>query len=124
MKRLLIIFALISCTTGCAVQLSKKTCTSLQNVSMNIMNDRQAGLSKEDAMTKLMLFTSGKPDSKYFFEVASKIIDAAYIEPVGTTDSEKASITSSFVSHINDKCLSGEISPTYNPAPRIAPAHL
>lgn len=124
MQKLLIIFALISFTTGCAVQLSKKTCNSLQNVSMNIMNDRQAGLSKVEAVAKLTLFTSGKADAKYFHEVASKIIDAAYLEPVGATDSEKANITSSFVSSINDKCLSGEISPTYNPAPRVAPALL
>ena len=124
MKKLLIIFALISFTTGCAVQLSKKTCSSLQNVSMNITNDRQVGLSKEEAVAKLTLFTSGKADAKHFYEVASKIIDAAYFELLGATDSEKESITSSFVSRTNDKCLSGEISPTYNPGPRVPPAIL
>lgn len=112
---------LVVFSTGCAVPLSEKTCTSLQGVSTSVMNDRQGGLSKEDAVAKLTLFTSGKPDSKPFYEVASKIIDAAYQEPIGTSDAEKAEITKSFVSRMADKCSSGELSPSYNPVIRAAP---
>lgn len=86
------------------------------------MDDRQAGISKEEAIAKLGLFTSGKPDSKHFYQVASQIIEKAYREPLGTSESEKTELTDSFVSHINDQCLSGKISPSYNPAIRIAPA--
>ena len=89
---------------------------------MRIMNDRQAGLSKEHAVAKLALVTSGKPDSKYFHEVASLIIETAYKEPLGTSEAEKAGITDSFVSRMDEKCLSGELSPTYNPAIRATTA--
>jgi len=108
--------------SGCAVPLSKKTCSSLQGVSMRIMSDRQAGMTKEAAVTKLAAFTSGKPDSRHFFDVASQIIEAAYQEPVGKSGPEKALITQSFVSRMDDRCLSGELGPSYNPVPRIAPA--
>lgn len=88
------------------------------------MTDRQAGLSKEEAVAKLELFASGKPDAKSFVEVASRIIDAAYIEPLGTTESEKSEIVESFVSNIDNKCLSGKLDPSYNPVIRTAPALL
>lgn len=91
---------------------------------MRIMTDRQAGLSKEEAVAKLALFTSGKPDTKPFTEVASRIIDFAYNEPLGTTESEKSEIVESFVSRIDNKCMSGELSPSYNPIIRTAPAVL
>lgn len=108
--------------SGCAVPLSKNTCSSLQGVSMRIMNDRQAGLTKEEAVTKLTHFTSGKSDSKHFFEVASQLIESAYKEPLGTSETEKSEITKSFVSRMHDKCTSGELSPSYNPVIRAAPA--
>ena len=113
--------SLILLLAGCAVPLSKNTCNSLQGVSMRIMNDRQAGLTKEGAVKKLALFTSSKPDAKYFFEVASQIIEAAYTEQIGTSEAEKTEIANSFISRMNDKCVSGELSPTYNPAIRVAP---
>lgn len=111
-KLFVLLFLLIE---GCAVRLSDNTCNSLDGVASKIMSDRQAGVSKDEALTKLKIFTSGKPDSKPFYEVASKIIDLAYNEPLGATDIKKAELATSFESLVHNKCLSGEISPTYNP---------
>lgn len=119
--RMIPVVSLILFSSGCTVPLSKKTCGSLQGVSMQIMNDRQSGLSKEEAVAKLEIFTFGKPDSKPFYEVTSKIIEAAYKEPLGISDTEKAEITKSFVSRIDERCLSGELGPGYNPIIRTAP---
>jgi hypothetical protein len=114
--------SLILFFSGCTVPLSTRTCSSVQGVSLKTINDRQAGLSKRDAIDKLTLFTSGKPDSKHFFEVASQIIEAAYMEPSGKSEAERAEIAKSFVSRMHHKCLSGDLGPSYNPATRVAPA--
>ena len=85
------------------------------------MTDRQAGLSREAAVVQLTQFTSGKPDAKHFAEVASRIIEYAYNAPLGTTESGRSEIVESFVSSIDDKCLSGELDPSYNPIIRVSP---
>lgn len=121
-KILIPVLLIVLLLSGCSVQLSKKTCNSLQGVAEIIMTDRQAGMSKQEAVTKLANFTSGRPEAKSFAEVASQIIDAAYNEPVGATDAAKAKILSAFVSNIYNKCLAGELNPTYTPIPRLAPA--
>jgi hypothetical protein len=121
MKKVALFMMLIMIASGCAVQLSENTCGSLQNVAKRVMTDRQNGVTQEEALADLALFTHGRADAQHFHEVTSEIITAAYLEPVGATDAEKANIISEFVSDVGDKCLSGEISPTYNPVPRIAP---
>jgi hypothetical protein len=80
----------------------------------------RASSQKEVAVTKLVLFTSGKPDSNGFFDVASQLIESAYMEPMGASEAEKAEITNSFVSRMDEKCISGELSPSYYPSIRAA----